>query len=134
MDQEPGFHPAEQQVDITSLIRPWIMDRDGSEQKWSIISSATGLEAREGDEDSDKVEDVDVEVIEIETETDEARQLRTPHNPGRPTKKEIEDHLPLHWPFRSWCRHCVCGRAVASPHRQRTEVDRAFAREKDSHH
>ena len=53
---------------------------------------------------------------------------RLPHNPGRPTKKDIAEHNVTHWPFRSWCRHCVAGRAVSSPHRSRTEADREFAR------
>ena len=64
----------------------------------------------------------------IDVEEDEARAPRLPHDPGRPTKRELREHLCLHWPFRSWCRHCVCGRAVASPHRSRTSEDREFGR------
>ena len=63
-----------------------------------------------------------------EVEEEEARPPRVPHDPGRPTRKELAEHLCIHWPFRSWCRHCVCGRAVASPHRSRTEEDREFGR------
>ena len=55
------------------------------------------------------------------TQIDEARTPRVPHDPGKPSRRDIELHLPLHWPFRSWCRHCVLGRATASPHRKRSE-------------
>ena len=37
-------------------------------------------------------------------------------DPRRPTLKEIEEHNCLHWPLRSWCPHCVRGKAVTSPH------------------
>ena len=59
---------------------------------------------------------------------DEARAPRLPHNPGRPTKREIAEHCVSHWPFRSWCRHCVCGRAAGSPHKVRSDADREFGR------
>ena len=61
---------------------------------------------------------------------DEVSRPRLPHNPGRPTKQEVAEHCVTHWPFRSWCRHCVMGRASASPHRSRTEGDREFSRER----
>ena len=65
---------------------------------------------------------------------DEVRVHRLPHNPGRPTKKDIGEHNVTHSPFRSWCRHCVAGRAVSSPHRSRTEADREFARRSSADH
>ena len=61
---------------------------------------------------------------------EEARQPRLPHNPGRPTKREIAEHCVSHWPFRSWCRHCVCGRAAGSPHKSRSDDDREFGRDR----
>ena len=63
-------------------------------------------------------------------EEDQARQPRLPHDPGRPTKREIAEHCVSHWPFRSWCRHCVCGRAVGKPLRSRSDEDRDFGRER----
>ena len=61
---------------------------------------------------------------------DQARQPRLPHDPGRPTKPEIAEHCVSHWPFRCWCRHCVCGRAVSKAHRSRSDEDREFGRER----
>ena len=80
-----------------------------------------------GTVDEAKAEE-EVEATEIRDDEDieEARIPKRPHDPGKPTQKEMDEHLPLHWPFRSWCRHCVCGRAVASPHKTRTEEDREF--------
>ena len=66
------------------------------------------------------------EVTASDSEVDEARVVKRPHDPGKPTRKELEEHLPLHWPFRSWCRHCVRGRGVASPHKRRSDEDKEF--------
>ena len=63
-----------------------------------------------------------------EEEVEEERQPRTPHDPGRPTKEEERRHMLHHWPFRAWCRHCVRGRAIGSPHRAKTDDDREFGR------
>ena len=51
-----------------------------------------------------------------ECEEEQAGCPKIPVDPGRPTKMEIEEHNCLHWPFRSWCPHCVRGKAVTSPH------------------
>ena len=34
-----------------------------------------------------------------------------------PTKAEFEEHMISHYPFRSWCPHCVKGKSNAAPHR-----------------
>ena len=36
--------------------------------------------------------------------------------PRKPTRAEVELHELTHFPYRSWCRHCVRGRGVHSPH------------------
>ena len=123
MDQESGFHPAERQVDHISFISPRISDRSEAGNRQGVIFSAGEATDDSGEAESSGTVDVDGEASENE-DVEEARVPRTPHNPGKPTKKEMEDHLPLHWPFRSRCRHCVLGRAVSSPHKARTETDR----------
>ena len=35
-----------------------------------------------------------------------------------PTEAELEEHMVTHLPFRSWCSHCVKGRAVAGKHQK----------------
>jgi hypothetical protein len=39
-------------------------------------------------------------------------------DPGAPTEEELEDHRTDHLPYRSWCDHCVQGKAPADPHRK----------------
>ena len=65
-----------------------------------------------------KVKGSEREVDEALADEDktEGRCPRIPVDPGRPTKREIEEHNATHWPFRSWCPHCVRGRACSSPH------------------
>ena len=92
-----------------------------------MSSGLAPLRAVEGDVD------VAVAIVDAEdpaVEEDQARQLRLPHDPGRPTKREIAEHCVSHWLFRSWCGHCVCGRAVSKPHRPRSDEDHAFGRER----
>ena len=39
-------------------------------------------------------------------------------DPGQPTRKERDEHEVCHVPYRSWCRHCVRGRAIGRPRRR----------------
>ena len=34
--------------------------------------------------------------------------------PVRPSKEEVDEHNRHHFPYRSWCPHCVKGKGVAS--------------------
>ena len=90
-----------------------------------MSSGSVPLGVAEGGGAGDGVEAVVVSDAESE---DEARQPRLTDNAGRPTKREIAEHRVRHWPFQSWCRHCVCGRAAGSPRKARSEVDREFGR------
>ena len=49
-------------------------------------------------------------------EVGEAQAHRKLRNPYAPSKKEIEEHRILHWPFRSWCRCCMFGRGKHTHH------------------
>ena len=40
-----------------------------------------------------------------------------------PTPQEVRDHERTHLPFRSWCKHCVFGRAKNEPHRKVDKED-----------
>ena len=54
------------------------------------------------------------ELIEAEEETAPRDSLP---NPELPSQSEIDDHNVDHCPYRSWCRHCVEGRAREMAHR-----------------
>ena len=49
---------------------------------------------------------------------DEAVSPKRPRDPAAPTEREILEHRVAHIPFRSWCPHCVAGRAPSLPHRR----------------
>ena len=38
--------------------------------------------------------------------------------------REIEEYNCLHWPFRSWCPHCVAGRRPNAQHRRQLDASR----------
>ena len=38
-------------------------------------------------------------------------------SPTAPSRQEIAEHNIDHWPFRSWCADCVCGKATGDHHR-----------------
>ena len=70
-----------------------------------------------------EVEGEDFEEIECENkESEEARAPEVLRDPGAPTAKEIEEHNTTHLPFRSWCPHCVTGKAQDRPHRMKKEA------------
>ena len=43
-----------------------------------------------------------------------------------PAQEEVECHMISHYPFRSWCPHCVFGKGVASPHKKSEKDIRDF--------
>ena len=62
-------------------------------------------------------------------ESEEARRATVACDPGRPTRREFLTHRCTHWPFRSWCKHCVRGRAVCSPRRKKNQEAKDFAQD-----
>ena len=40
-----------------------------------------------------------------------------------PTQEEVEQHMVTHLPFRSWCVHCVKGKAKAQGHNRQGGID-----------
>ncbi len=50
-------------------------------------------------------------------ESDEVRLPVVAPRPISPTAAELKEHLPLHLNYRSWCPHCVAGKAHAAHHR-----------------
>ena len=61
-------------------------------------------------------------------EDKEVRDFKKVKAPTAPTMKEWEEHMILHFPFRSWCPHCVKGRALCGPH-HRADKDGIAAEE-----
>ena len=51
-------------------------------------------------------------------EGDEAIDIKLLPSPSPPSRQEMLEHNLTHWPFRSWCKHCVAGKAKATKHSQ----------------
>ena len=68
---------------------------------------------REPPADGDSVSMSPEDPLEDE-EGDAAKVRRVPKGP---TQREREEHEATHIPYRSWCKHCVRGRAPNRPHR-----------------
>ena len=88
-----------------------------------VNTMASELEARrQSDSERLVLEDVEyrdwVEGPEGEGDGDAQEPLtrKMASNVKTPKKSEIEEHEKTHLPFRSWCKCCVKGRGVASPH------------------
>ena len=54
---------------------------------------------------------------------DGSAQVRNIRDPGQQTVKEQQEHMATHRPHRSWCKFCVMGRGVNSPHRRSDAED-----------
>ena len=72
----------------------------------------------QGEDEPDLGEGDPKESVQDEGKEDgeEQRQPKIPKVPKGPTKKERQEHEALHIQYRSWCRHCVRGRARNKHH------------------
>ena len=58
---------------------------------------------------------VEHELIEDEG-AQEGAQVKPLKSPMAPSRQEVLEHNITHYPFRSWCTHCVRGKCKASKH------------------
>lgn len=97
MHRQPRERQAASSVRPSTLLK----DRD--------VQGLSGMED-EGDEgvgvDKDGADQgiQDDQEARVDEEVKKAVVMRRPYTP---TQKEIEEHMPLHIPFRAWCPHCV---------------------------
>ena len=63
------------------------------------------------------LEDVEGEEFILPEPEEEAADAPLLRDPGEPTQAEVDQHNLTHAAFRSWCPHCVRGRARNNPHR-----------------
>ena len=93
-------------------VRPPLYDGSQDDDGWEDISSGP-VEALAG-ESRDAI-DLDDEVDgDLGTVTRVPRGLPEPHEP---TPLERARHNLTHWPYKSWCEHCVRSRRPNSQHR-----------------
>ena len=53
---------------------------------------------------------------EKERKEEEGQEVSVKNKEYNPTQTEIDAHYLTHWPYRSWCTHCVRGKARNNPH------------------
>ena len=64
---------------------------------------------------------------EGKTSDDETKEVRKPkvgRIPEAPTKRELEEHLPLHMPYKAWCPVCVAGEGIHNQSRRTKEDEK----------
>ena len=82
-------------------------------------------EAKEDNHEEGGEAEVDEQLaVPVAGEESELRKPRIGRRPLVPTKAGIEDHFLLHLTYRSWCRHCVSGKARLAQHIVVKEEDR----------
>ena len=88
-----------------------------SEEGTGAGSSGDGLSHRVAmGEDELNADDDDY----VDGEAEEGRAARGMPSPMVVSKQEKEQHELTHLPFRSWCSHCVRGRARNMMHKKNT--------------
>ena len=92
-------------------IRPNLGEVDNNVQE-ELAGTVAGQPGDGIDGDKDKEKESRAEVDE------EVRKPRPAVRPYTPTKAEVYEHEVTHLPYRTWCKHCVRGRGVSTPHRQ----------------
>ena len=73
------------------------------------------------------VPDPDATPMQLE-ESEETRRPKHRALPTNVSKEEFDAHQLTHLPFRSWCDHCVRGKAVDDAHRPRIDPHRGEAK------
>ena len=57
-----------------------------------------------------------VEEVEEEEDVEEGTPARDVRSPSAPSRQEMLEHSITHFPFRSWCVHCVKEKCKSSKH------------------
>ena len=78
------------------------------------------------------VPDPDATPMQLE-ESEETRRPKHRALPANVSKEEFDAHQLTHLPCRSWCGHCVRGKAVDDAHRPRIDPHRGGARKGMDH-
>ena len=73
------------------------------------------------------VPDPDATPMQLE-ESEETRRPKHRALPANVSKEEFDAHQLTNLPFRSWCDHCVRGKAVDDAHRPRIDPHRGEAK------
>ena len=80
-------------------------------------------EERQGGEQEEQQGGKEEEQVEAQEEEADrgARRPAKMNDPKEPSEEERKEHEMTHLPYRSWCKHCVHGRAQNLPHKRSNE-------------
>ena len=112
---------------VVEAVRPMSEESGRVGGQTEVKSTIFGISGRDqqggnalsqGEDEPDLGEGDPKESVQDEGKEDgeEQRQPKMPKVPKGPTKKERQEHEALHIQYRSWCRHCVRGRARNKHH------------------
>ena len=119
---EVKFHMAGMTSRGGSRGRPVRPQRGGSNEAMEAsirgkdIMDAEVHDAGQGQEDAEQYD-----AQGNEPEEEEMEKPKMVRQPDKPTAKQIAEHELTHMPFRSWCTHCIRGRARNDQHRRQKE-------------
>ena len=114
-------------------VRPYIgnvQSADGNPEK-ANMDGDSGMEGDKAEklDDKDGMTGEDGMGLADGKEMDDVEVIRKPtvgRNPRTPTQKEIEDHLPLHLKYPSWCPICVAAGGTHDQHRRIDPAEREY--------
>ena len=101
-----------------SIRRMWGIDIDeefGGTGPWSEEEMRIFEEIGERERSKKEAENIE------EEEAEEGNRPIYKDVEPRPSKNDIEEHMMTHIPFRSWCPHCVRGKAKAAYHNMKAK-------------
>ena len=92
-------------------------DKDGNnqrdeEERIKVDNPKEGSEDHECEEKGESIDDNE----------EEGAMVRVARAEIAPSKEEVAMHMVNHIPFRSWCAHCVRGKASGNPHRKKKTI------------
>ena len=107
-----GTEPVRPMGNILDL---WDRIMEPFEQEKEV--SDIGEERNEGDNQGEEDDGENEDAVSVEEE--EGAMVQIGKTERAPSKEEVAMHMVNHIPFRSWCSHCVKGKAHGNPHKRR---------------
>ena len=98
--------------------RPQLNLEQQDDERWADLGDAP-IEALER-------EGKDLVNLGDEVQGDDGNVVRVPKGlpePFEPTPQQRARHNLTHWPYCSWCKHCVHGQAVSDPRQGKEEAE-----------
>ena len=99
-----------------TIVRPPHIDCSVSSLRQHDAAVPSGSSAQKEPGEAEKKDDNVNPVSDIPGADEEIQQPRIGRRPTAPTKAEVEDHLPRHLNYRSWCEDCRTDRGRQAPH------------------